>query len=243
MQEQCSHFCDTGGVDTSPTRRQQLRLNQTETIKAVARRLLADKGVASLSLREVAREMGVVSSALYRYFATRDELLTALVFDAYSDLGATVEAADVTSEGLPPRVRWRRACGAVRSWARAHPHEWALLYGTPLPGYVAPPRTIAAAARVTVVLGRILDEAHDAAPPRRRVTDAPDVATFLDVDALAAIVPHLGVPQYVGALSGWTTIMGAVSFELFGHYVGSVTNGDAWFAALSDHVADQLGID
>ena len=81
-------------VSTTPNRRALQREAQTAAIKVVARRLIAEKGVAQLSLREVAREMGLVSSALYRYFATRDELLTALIFDAYNELGAAVERAE-----------------------------------------------------------------------------------------------------------------------------------------------------
>ena len=71
----------------------EARVLQIERIKSTSRRLMADKGAPGLSLREVAREMGVVSSALYRYFPTRDDLLTALIVDAYNDLGEFAERA------------------------------------------------------------------------------------------------------------------------------------------------------
>ena len=90
-----------------------------DEIKAVARRYLETDG-ANLSLRAVSRDMGMVSSALYRYFASRDELLTALILDAYNDLGATVEAADAAvADRADLRGRWRAAARAVRAWALA----------------------------------------------------------------------------------------------------------------------------
>jgi AcrR family transcriptional regulator len=224
--------------------RAELRANQTAAIKVVARRLIADQGVADLSLREVSREMGMVSSALYRYFATRDELLTALIFDAYSELGAVVEKAESKIARGDTRARWRAACAAVRKWATSHPHEYALLYGTPVPGYLAPNVTIAAATRVPGVLGRILSddvELH----PRRRLVDkkaAVDVRPFLQVDALTPSMPNVAPEHFVRALMAWTNLFGTVSFELFGHYVGSVTSYRQFFDRVVEELADFAGL-
>src|SRR3954466_2411468 len=91
-----------------------------------ARRQLAEVGAAALSLRAVARELGMASSALYRYFPSRDDLLTRLIVDGYDALGAAAESAD--DPAATPRERWLAVCRAVRAWARAHPHEYALLY-------------------------------------------------------------------------------------------------------------------
>src|SRR6185437_16774203 len=119
--------------------RERARAQLTREIKEEARRQLAAGGAQQLSLRAVARELGMVSSALYRYFPSRDELLTALIIDAYDALAAAAEAA--SAEPPDARGRWRAACGAVRNWARAHPHEYALIYGSPVPGYQAPQAT------------------------------------------------------------------------------------------------------
>src|SRR5581483_1418698 len=127
----------------------------TAAIKDAARRQVAAVGAAALSLRAVARELGVVSSALYRYFPSRDDLLTALIIDAYDDLGATAEQAVAASHRDPPRARWRAVCDAIRDWARAHPHEYALLYGSPVPGYRAPDETVPHAARVAIALATV----------------------------------------------------------------------------------------
>ena len=228
---------------TTSGSRAQLRVTQTAAIKVVARRLMADKGDADLSLREVSREMGMVSSALYRYFATRDELLTALIYDAYNELGAAVERAEARVPRPLTRARWRSACVALRKWAKTHPHEYALLFGTPVSGYVAPHVTIAAATRVPAVLGRILSD--DVARHGRSTASTAaemDARRFLQVDALAPSMPNVEPEFFVRALMAWTTLFGTVSFELFGHYVGLVTNYSRMFDAVVEELADVVGL-
>src|SRR5215475_5450354 len=139
MQEHCSRICAIISDMPAASIRARVRAEMIGEIKAVARRHLETDG-ANLSLRAVARDMGMVSSALYRYFASRDELLTALILDAYNDLGATVEAADTAvTDRANLRGRWLAAARAVRGWALAKPAEYALLFGSPVPGYAAPP--------------------------------------------------------------------------------------------------------
>jgi len=213
-----------------------------QLIKQVAHRLLAEKGVAGLSLREVSREMGVVSSALYRYFATRDELLTALIFDAYLDLGTTVERAEARIARRDVRGRWRATCRAIRRWSRDHPNEYALLFGTPVPGYRAPTITLAPAARVVVVMGAILSDAYESRETGRSVTAQRRVSTFLEVEGLRAVMPNVPADHYVRALMAWTQVFGFMSFELFGHYVGSVSNAGRMFDEVVEQLADLLEI-
>src|SRR5262252_9106984 len=127
-------------VTASQTARARARAELTREIKEEARRQLAEVGGNGLSLRAVARALGMVSSALYRYFPSRDDLLTALIIDAYDSLGAAAERA-VAGSGAEPgasaRAQWRACCTAVRDWAIANPHEYALIYGSPVPGYQA----------------------------------------------------------------------------------------------------------
>src|ERR1700760_1937240 len=128
------------------TARERARAELTREIKEEARRQLADAGANGLSLRAVAKELGMVSSALYRYYPSRDDLLTALIIDAYNALGDAAERA-LAAPG-PARERWVGGWHAVRDWARSRPHEYALIYGSPVPGYRAPEATIGPAARV-----------------------------------------------------------------------------------------------
>jgi AcrR family transcriptional regulator len=150
------------------TARERARAELTREIKEAARRQLAAVGADGLSLRAVARELGMVSSALYRYYPSRDDLLTALIIDAYDALGEAAENA--VADACPGagaggvgagagRARWVAACHAIRGWALAHPQEYALIYGSPVPGYRAPEATIGPAARVPLAFAGVLSEA------------------------------------------------------------------------------------
>src|SRR5258708_36422073 len=135
--------------------RARVRAEMTAEIKAIARQHLQTDG-ANLSLRAVARDMGMVSSAVYRYFASRDELLTALILDAYNSLADAVEAADASvTDRTRLRDRWLASARAVRSWALTTPAEDALLYGSPVAGYAAAQETAAACRRVAVGVVRL----------------------------------------------------------------------------------------
>jgi AcrR family transcriptional regulator len=146
-------------MNASLTARERARAELTREIKEEARRQVAAEGAQRLSLRAVARELGMVSSAVYRYFPSRDSLLTALIIDAYDALGAAVESADSGQPRSDLRGRWRAICHSVRDWAVARPHEYALIYGSPVPGYRAPQDTIAPASRAGLVLGHLLTDA------------------------------------------------------------------------------------
>lgn len=149
-------------MNAGRTARQRVRAELTREITEAARRQLARDGAAALSLRAVAREMGMVSSAMYRYFPSRDDLLTTLIIDSYNALGAAVEAAEAGCPRDDFSGRWNVACRAVREWALGHPHEYALIYGSPVPGYQAPERTVGPASRSAAVFGEIISDAFRA---------------------------------------------------------------------------------
>ncbi len=227
-------------TEARPTLRERRRQDLTTEIKAAARARLAADGLAALSLRAVAREVGMASSAVYRYFPSRDDLLTRLIIDGYDALGAAVEAAD--DPAAPVEERWAAVCGAVRDWARAHPHEYALLYGSPVPGYAAPRDTVPAASRVGVVLGRVLG---DAARQGRLTGDGgrePGLLGSAAVEVLGADAPGIDDAVRVRALLAYCALFGAVSFELFGQLVGSVEDGDRWFALATAELARLIGL-
>lgn len=190
----------------------------TEEIKSVARRHLATDG-ANLSLRAVARDMGMASSAVYRYFPSRDELLTALIIEAYDALGDAAERAAAASDD--PVERWLGVAHAAREWALAEPHQWALVYGSPVPGYQAPQDTIGPATRLVLQLARIVADAHAAG----RITERPPI-TGRYAEELAAVAAAFGEhtsARVVGAtMSGFTHLIGAISAELFGQLNKSV---------------------
>jgi AcrR family transcriptional regulator len=213
-----------------------------EEIKAAARAQLAERGAAALSVRHVARELGMSSSGMYRYVASRDELLTALIIDAYDDLGAAVELAESNVERTDLFGRWWAAAGAVRRWAKAHPQEYGLVFGSPVPGYAAPQDTVAPAARVPLTLAAIL---HDAWVASGADLAAPTSTSGVDLALSELVDPLIGLPPQVIAngVLAWVELFGFVSFEVFGHLVGAVDDGDAFFRHACECVAVTIGID
>jgi AcrR family transcriptional regulator len=191
------------------TRRDRLRAETRREIKTHALEQLEENGVEGLSINAIARAMGLSGPALYRYFASREELLTELIVDAYNDLGDTMEAA--AGDGL-------RAVGqAMRYWALDEPHRYLLLFGTPIPHYDAPEEATLAARRSMAVLLKVLTGTPLAEGPRRRKTE-------LEGEVERAYwVPE----EYRGKVSGrvlvrallcWTRLHGVLSLELNGQF-------------------------
>ncbi|MGV9413494.1 TetR/AcrR family transcriptional regulator [Nocardia sp. NPDC003693] len=222
------------------TARERARVEITREITDAARRQLAESGAAALSLRAIARELGMVSSALYRYFPSRDELLTTLIIEAYNAIGSAVE--DAVRAARTPRAQWIAASNAVRDWGIAHPHEYALLYGSPVPGYQAPQTTIAPAARVPLAALGILSAAveNDALAVGSEPL-APELAA--QTAALAAQfapgVPEANIARMVVA---WTQLFGLVGFELTGQLVGSMDPAGPLFDYSVAAMADLIGL-
>src|SRR5215467_9079408 len=111
------------------TARERARAEITAELLDAGRRHLATEGAAALSLRAIARDLGMASSAVYRYVASRDDLLTRLIIDAYNSLGSAAESAESPVDRADLAGRWSAVCHAARSWALANPNEWALIYG------------------------------------------------------------------------------------------------------------------
>jgi AcrR family transcriptional regulator len=228
----------------SRTARERARAELTREIKEEARRQLAASGAQGLSLRSVARELGMVSSALYRYFPSRDQLLTALIIDAYDALGAAAEVASSAPLATDLRGRWQATCTAVRAWALANPHEYALIYGSPVPGYQAPQATVASAIRVVRVMGAILADARAQIRAGARHPEQPLPPELARQVAIVseAIAPGVDDGVLTRALIAWTQLFGMISFELFGQFVGTLEPADPFFGYAVERMADYIGL-
>jgi AcrR family transcriptional regulator len=225
----------------APSIRARVRAEMLDEIKAVARRHLATDG-ANLSLRAVARDMGMVSSALYRYYPSRDDLLTALILEAYDALGDAVEAADAGADQRDLRGRWHAVCRAARGWALAHPAEYALLYGSPVPGYAAPDDTVAPAQRPPLTLVGIL---RDGLADGLLAAPADDLPATVHADLTEltdALFPGLPPALLARGMAGWTQLFGLISFDLFGRLNRAVAHRDAYFDHQTGLMADLIGL-
>lgn len=206
------------------SRRERLHAEMKEEIKTIARRQMAVEGNEALSLRAIARQMEVTAPALYRYFASRDELITALIVDAFNGLADALEGADAAScrsDGTAAYgARLLSVMLAYRDWALTHPTDFALIYGTPIPGYQAPTEiTAAAAARSMTTPLAILAAAFQAGVlhiPAELQTVPLTVVSALEAVSTKWHTATAIQPYYIGVI-GWTRCHGMIMLELFHH--------------------------
>ena len=204
----------------SPSRAERRR-DVTERILVIGRRHLAEHGAAALSLRAVTRELGMVSSAVYRYVDSRDELLTLLLVDAYTEQADAVDAAVTAAADEPWHERAVVAGLAFRAWAVSEPARYALLYGSPVPGYAAPAeRTTEPGTRVVRTLigilaeGVVLGEVREEGP-----VPLPEGRLAQDLQAISGETGFPGGPSTMArGVTMWATLVGATSLEVFGQY-------------------------
>jgi len=205
-----------------------------------ARQQLATVGPAQLSLRAIAREIGVVSSAIYRYVASRDELITRLIMDSFTTLADTIAQACAQAKA-EPTVQFSTWAQTLRSWALEHPYDWALIYGIPIPGYAAPIDTIEPARRVNdpvlALYGRLQPDLH-AGPTIDAAEAALDPLRSMLEQHYAAGPGTFGVATAM--LMAWSSIHGFISLELGGHFQGSTTDTDVVFQGIVRELALQL---
>jgi AcrR family transcriptional regulator len=227
----------------TPTRRQRLRAATIDDIKRSALEQIARDGAPSLSIREIARDIGMSPAGLYRYYDGRDALLTELITDAYTDLAGAVEDAIAHEPGSYPD-RFAAGVRRYRRWALDHPNRFLLIFGTPIPGYSAPEGgpTVEANRRMGQAFFTLAAEAIAAgvmAPSSGRAATEGERA-FAD-----EIAPVVSLPaEAVGALLGtWAHWHGLVALEVT-HQFDWIYAGDAdvFADAEIDRMIDALGM-
>jgi AcrR family transcriptional regulator len=236
----------TANGPVSPSRRARLRADTISEIKALARRQLAEQGPGAVSLRAIAREMGTASSALFRYFPSYSDLISAIVVEAYNDLADALIAARDAWPSADHAGTWLAICQAYRSWSLANPAEFALLFGTPLPGYEAPQEITgpAASRSVEVALGvyAAAVQAGSADPARSQVP--PD----LEIGALwKSLLQQRGLPyqpRLAGiVLSAWAAVLGYLAAEIFGSLTSLIADTDRLYASHLRSAMLSMGFD
>ena len=225
------------------TARDFARIELTRAILTKAREQLAEVGPGELSVRQIARDLGMASSAVYRYFPSRDHLITALLIQCYDESSDAVAAAEAGVPRGQLRRRWTAMATALRDWALANRHEYALLYGSPVPGYAAPEDTIGPAQRVPQLFLALIADADE----RDVALGAPSMPVpRKERAALAPVAASVGRPiseeRLVRAMLVWPTLIGQLSLELFGHLYKGVLDYDVHYAHLLDRMAGDLGL-
>lgn len=217
----------------SATRRERVRDATTAEIKATARRLLVEDGPASLTLRAIAREMGMSAPALYRYFDSHEEIVGAVVGDVLAEITTMLEDARDTVGTGDPLGRLLATCRAFRAWSLAHPREFQLVFAStgerPPPGHEAVGEDLSFGA---VFLGLFV-ELWAAAPfaiPRDDELPGPlrrQLRTFSS--SVDDVLPLGALAAY---LAGWVRLYGAVTIEVFGHLGFAFQDAEPMFEAM-----------
>ncbi|GAA2272773.1 TetR/AcrR family transcriptional regulator [Nonomuraea roseoviolacea subsp. roseoviolacea] len=207
-------------VGTTGGRRERLRAETTAEIKRVALKLMASGGPDAITLRAIAREMGMTANAIYGYFATRDDLVTTLINEVYTALADTVDAAWAQAPAGRPAGRIQAWARAFRGWALANPEGFRLIYGDPVPGYQAPEGGAAPDAAYRVCTG--IAALADAAWPHAGHLHAHGDFQWSDFDdgllgKVRPAFPDLPPAGVALALRLWGHLHGLVSLEVYGH--------------------------
>jgi AcrR family transcriptional regulator len=194
-------------TDAGPTSRERYRAQVRAEIKQHAWEQIATAGVPALSLNAIAKQLGMSGPALYRYFASRDELITALIRDAYRSIADAVRAAYDDGADLAGLAH------VIRDWARGDPQRYFLIYGTPVPGYHAPDDTTAISFEVMAVLIEACGALGEGGPETPFDTHLDGHRAWAGGHPAPPAVLHR-------ALSFWTRLHGVLSLELAGHFAG-----------------------
>ncbi len=221
------------------------RVAISHRIKEVARAQMRVVGSASISLRAIARELDITAPALYRYYPDRDALITDLIVDAFNALADAVEAADQAQPPTHYAERMYAAINAYRQWALDHRADYLLIYGTPIPGYVAPrDQTIPAVQRTFVPFVRILFEADHAGVltlPAEDEVDDPAMRAHLEALAHTEGVP-LSYRQVSIAIDLWHRLYGLIMLHLLDHSPATVGDIELYYRSKLRHMLKDLNL-
>lgn len=198
-------------------RSQRRRAATRAEIKATARELLVRGGPGSITLRAIAREMGITAPALYRYYPALDSLVLELCTDLFNELRLACEAA---RDGVPENdlERLREMAREFRRWVLTHPPEAALIFGPPLPG-----------------VEQFIDQCSD-------LKEAGACFGQIFIDPLERLHAEgkLSTPVDASFVTAWTRLYGVIMSEAFGHLSWALADGTALFEAELQAMTESL---
>jgi len=219
---------------TTSSRRERLRAETVTEIKDAARRLLVAGGPTAISLRAIARDLGMTAPALYRYFTSLDALILAIVTDLFEDLRAAVADAGTDHGDEPPLARVGHMARAFRRWSLDRPAEFALMFGSPVPGVtpLAGQRGPLndAGARFGETFFTVLGEHYARHPFGGEAPDLPEPALReLFKPYLETFGDRFPLPVIYLFVAAWTRLYGIVAMEVFGHLRWAMTDVEPLF--------------
>jgi AcrR family transcriptional regulator len=231
-----------------------VRAATIEEIKGTARQLLVDEGPEAVSLRAIGRAMGMTAPALYRYFGSREDLLQYVCGDIFTEIAADIHAAidrAAQDSGGDMTAKMIAACRAFRSWALAHPPEFGMLFGSPLPGLEVLHEGVGAASVVAECAGKFSLEFLTLFFELWTRNPFPVPADAeIDPGLLAQLVRYrdaLGADLPAGAvlifLRCWVRLYGMVSLEVFGHLHFALDDASALFEYTLSELAGLVGLE
>jgi AcrR family transcriptional regulator len=225
------------------TRDPQSYEDMVSAIKAIARAQMSAEGTAALSLRGIAREMNVTAPALYRYFPSRDDLITALIVEGFNALAHALAVADTKHDCERYRDRAEEIFRAYRRFAHERPVDFQLIYGNPIPGYAAPKEiTVPAVIGGFIAMSRVFVEAYNAGVlhplPVERLSPSvvAGVQQVIDINQAPTSVPVM-----YSVFAAWTKVHGVVMLELFHHLDQTVGDTGLFFENELSLLLDYLG--
>jgi AcrR family transcriptional regulator len=210
--------------------RDRFRAQVRSEVKQIAVRQLADGGPQALSINAIGKELGVSGPALYRYFSSRDDLLTELVVDAYHDLATALATATRGTRRLSAPERLRAFAAAYRDWANTEPHRYRLLFAAPLPGYDAQAARLVAASREAMIV--LLDVLAALTPDNGKAgsTDTP-LDGQLEHWSHSRELPDVSPALALRAVTTWSRLHGLVSLEIEGNFASMGLDPEPLFDA------------
>lgn len=224
-------------------RREALREATFEEIKTTARKLMTQRGTAGLSMRAIARELGMTAPALYYYYTNLDELITTLILEDYHALADAMEQARDQHETGSYRQQLVAVLEAYRQWALDHPIDFQLIYGNPIPGYEAPAQlTIPAASRGLAVPTGIIAAGLAAGEfrlPQETIDLPPSILKAIQQVAEERDYETPVEAVYL-AVTGWTQVHGLVSLELYDAFQPVIGDTTRFFQRRLQTIIDQL---
>ncbi|WP_328787176.1 MULTISPECIES: TetR-like C-terminal domain-containing protein [unclassified Streptomyces] len=215
-------------------------------IKDVARHQLEKLGASGLSPEAVSRDSGIPLAEVEAVFPHRDDLLTALVIDAYDASGEAMEQADAAAAaaGGSGGARLLAVTRALRQWSFDNTAEFTLIYGSPVPDYHAPQDTVPSASRTPAVLAKIVRtalEAGELTPPRRTVPGPPLLLPeAVQLFGGAPEAPFSDVVERGIVL--WSSLIGLLVFQVFSRTHDSVRDEAAFFDYAIAVAAESIGL-